>query len=248
MIIQAKATKENNKAEDPGQRFIFKSMDHRTNTPYAIGVALLAFLIYLRAFVTGKPLVEEEEAKRPSEDAEGEGSESDAESLLLAAEEVDPVQTNSVESVDNAVAEVEISRSPRASLIDLGESTLFGRDFFLGPVQGNLSRRFGGRPTTMVCSHSIRRRRLSEGARSHHRNRPPAEAPGGRKRRLSGPRLSFMLPPQLAQRQAAIRITVATAVTEMAMTEPVTARIMTIQTVVRQIGHRRCAGRFTSWM
>lgn len=139
MIIEAKGTKQDNRHEDPTLRFVFKSMDKRSKTPYAIAILLLAFMVYLRAFLTTQTYVEEEKPKRPLDDPEGELPKRELEFELLAAEDEERQVTQSIDVTEGEriVEETQTTRSGPFGAINLDERSFSLKDFLEGVAQGD---------------------------------------------------------------------------------------------------------------
>src|SRR5690606_13712067 len=55
MIINIKSTGQKQADPDPGQKYVLKSMDRKSRTPFAIGLLLASFVLYLKSFLSSSP-------------------------------------------------------------------------------------------------------------------------------------------------------------------------------------------------
>jgi len=89
MIINVKGTKQTQVETDPGQKYLHSDLDRKTQTPFAIGMILMSFALYLKSFLGGS------EPERVAQDEHAEESQGDADPMggYIAADIIElPVQ------------------------------------------------------------------------------------------------------------------------------------------------------------
>lgn len=88
MIINIKSTGQKQADPDPGQKYVLKSMDRKSRTPFAIGLLLASFVLYLKSFLSSSPsdVQAAEESKVREGDAPPGKTEVTAEIIPLSTE------------------------------------------------------------------------------------------------------------------------------------------------------------------
>jgi len=70
MIINVKGTKQTQAEPDPAQRYLHSDMDRKTQTPFAIGMVLMSFVLYLKSFLN-ESKTETGAGEDPGEESQG---------------------------------------------------------------------------------------------------------------------------------------------------------------------------------
>src|SRR5690606_32897846 len=67
MIIDVKATRQSATEPDPSQKYVLKSMEKKSKTPFVLGVLLASFVLYFKSFLSSSEsaaIAEDENADR----------------------------------------------------------------------------------------------------------------------------------------------------------------------------------------
>lgn len=71
MIIQVKGTQQEKAQTDPSQPYALKSMEKKSKTPFALGLMLTGFALYLKSIFLSRAQQEEDEAPAPPDETDG---------------------------------------------------------------------------------------------------------------------------------------------------------------------------------